>query len=299
MKRKIILFFALICGLNVYGQIAKGVQLHMDEFTVIDNAAIKVTYAFSRIQDVDRPEVRLEDTHVVLLGERTSRHYSKQLMDWAEDVYKNWAGKSVYPSHKLPSYRYDFYRNYPVAGTITVIDHGNILNYNYIYKDIVRFNWTMHGEFREILGRKCQKATATFRGRDWTAWFAIDTDVNNLYSTQGHWVLPKWPKTATGENDISGGPWKFSGLPGLILKVYDSENHYDWEATAIESTDEPIKFYNLNYTETTRMEFVDLMRDMAKDYAAFYTSRGIIIKSVGKGTITTSPPRPYNSIERD
>ena len=33
---------------------------------------------------------------------------------------------------------------------------------------------------------------------------------------------------------IKGGPWKFGGLPGCILKVYDVQKIYVWEAVAIE-----------------------------------------------------------------
>ena len=44
-------------------------------------------------------------------------------------------------------------------------------------------------------------AVSDFRGRRWTAWFAPDIS-------------------------ISDGPWKFSGLPGLIMEAYDTENHY-------------------------------------------------------------------------
>ena len=60
-----------------------------------------------------------------------------------------------------------------------------------------------------ILGHRCQKATCRFRGRDFVAWFAADVPVK-------------------------GGPWKFGGLPGCILKVYDVQKIYVWEAVAIE-----------------------------------------------------------------
>ena len=39
-------------------------------------------------------------------------------------------------------------------------------------------------------------------------------------------VLPDIP--------VDGGPYKFRGLPGLILKVEDSEKHFSWTMTGIE-----------------------------------------------------------------
>lgn len=47
-----------------------------------------------------------------------------------------------------------------------------------------------------ILDYKCIKATTRFRGRDYTAW-------------------------VTKELPINDGPWKFYGLPGLILQIED------------------------------------------------------------------------------
>ncbi len=69
--------------------------------------------------------------------------------------------------------------------------------------------WILHNETMTILEHRCQKATCHWRGRDFVAWFAADVP-------------------------IKGGPWKFGGLPGCILKVYDVQKIYVWEAVAIE-----------------------------------------------------------------
>lgn len=61
------------------------------------------------------------------------------------------------------------------------------------------FNWIKSNETKIINNLICNKATCTFRGRKYTAWYSTEI-----------------------QNDF--GPWKFRGLPGLILEVYDSEN---------------------------------------------------------------------------
>lgn len=61
----------------------------------------------------------------------------------------------------------------------------------------VNFKWNLLNEFEEILNYKVQKATTEFGGRTWVAWFAKD--------------IP-----------IQDGPYKFYGLPGLILKIEDT-----------------------------------------------------------------------------
>ncbi|MGV9003002.1 GLPGLI family protein [Flavobacterium sp.] len=56
------------------------------------------------------------------------------------------------------------------------------------------FDWKIEKDTLTILNNKCQKATTKFRGREFVAYFTTD--------------IP-----------ISDGPWKFNGLPGLILKI--------------------------------------------------------------------------------
>lgn len=62
------------------------------------------------------------------------------------------------------------------------------------------FEWKWHiTEETKMIGRfNCQKATINFRGRDYIAWFTKD--------------IP-----------VPFGPWKFQGLSGLILDVYDKD----------------------------------------------------------------------------
>lgn len=60
------------------------------------------------------------------------------------------------------------------------------------------FVWNITDETKEIGSFQSTKATTTFRGRNYTAWF-------------------------TTEVSVSSGPWKFHGLPGLILEIYDDE----------------------------------------------------------------------------
>lgn len=102
--------------------------------------------------------------------------------------------------------------------------------------------WTLADETQTILGHRCQKATCRFRGRDFIAWFA-----------------PGVP--------IKGGPWKFGGLPGCILKVYDAENLYVWEAVAIENGIFPISQYPEKiYPKTKRERIYRLQKRYNENY---------------------------------
>lgn len=80
------------------------------------------------------------------------------------------------------------------------------------------FEWKLKNESKKILGFKCFKAFTSFRGREYTAWYAPDIA-------------------------ISEGPWKFYGLPGLILEIYDVKEQVFFKAIQIEipSNVHPIK----------------------------------------------------------
>lgn len=79
----------------------------------------------------------------------------------------------------------------------------------YIVKDSIGvFSWEFMDEFKEILGYKCQKAKLSFRGRDYFAFY-------------------------TNELPFQNGPWKFSGLPGLILEIKSTDDFFKIEAFEI------------------------------------------------------------------
>ena len=69
--------------------------------------------------------------------------------------------------------------------------------------------WKIGNEKSVIAGYNCQKATIVFAGRIFEAWF-------------------------TREIALADGPYKFHGLPGLIVKVGDVRNHYVFELIKFE-----------------------------------------------------------------
>jgi len=74
----------------------------------------------------------------------------------------------------------------------------------YAYEEDRPLNWKMSSETTKIGEYKVQKATTDFAGRQWTAWFTTD--------------LP-----------YQDGPYKFGGLPGLIVKVEDDKGDYSFD----------------------------------------------------------------------
>ncbi|AQX11802.1 MULTISPECIES: GLPGLI family protein [Elizabethkingia] len=71
------------------------------------------------------------------------------------------------------------------------------------YSENLIFNWKVLPDKMKIGEYNAQKATTEFGGRTWNAWFSTD--------------LP-----------FQDGPYKFSGLPGLIVKIEDDGKNYSW-----------------------------------------------------------------------
>lgn len=80
--------------------------------------------------------------------------------------------------------------------------------YVYLEEELGRMAWRIEPETKQIGQFLCQKATCSFRGRDYIAWF-------------------------TPEIPVSYGPWKLNGLPGLILEVNDLKNEVIFTATEV------------------------------------------------------------------
>lgn len=73
----------------------------------------------------------------------------------------------------------------------------NISTDRYKVKEDKKPEWKILSDKQKIGEYNAQKATTSFGGREWTAWFSTD--------------LP-----------FQDGPYKFYGLPGLIVKVEDA-----------------------------------------------------------------------------
>jgi len=127
--------------------------------------------------------------------------------------------------------------------------------YKYM-EEFHNFDWQITDAQKKIWDYTCQKAVCTFRGRIYEAWF-------------------------TNEIPVQNGPWKFHGLPGLIMEVYDTQKHYVFEFVGIKKSDANITLLPHQYTNTTREKFLKIYKNYIKNPIAFISaSSGITIEPV-------------------
>ena len=135
------------------------------------------------------------------------------------------------------------------------------------------FDWNFSPDTLTVLGYLCKKATCLFRGRYYTAWYAPDIPLSN-------------------------GPWKFNGLPGLILKVEDADRDYSFECTALYRVGWKSPIYlskRKKDIETTREKFRQAEKAAMNNPNAVIGNSGLV--TVPKGEKIVTKKLPYNPIE--
>jgi GLPGLI family protein len=223
MKKNIlVLIFIMITG-SLYAQFRpRPATIISSAVTVVDSGNVRVWYALNAV------DIGNEDTYDDLQRLEIGTHLSKYFSHFVynndslnTDYFKKHppVGPAFGPSKfstlgKDPNCSEYYYTEYfKDFSTNTLTEYarmpqGGIPHYK-SSESIPVQNWTMEEDTMTVADYLCQKASCLFRGRNFAAWF-------------------------TPEIPISNGPWKFGGLPGLILKVYDNERLYVFECIKIE-----------------------------------------------------------------
>lgn len=146
---------------------------------------------------------------------------------------------------------------------------------NYLYEE----NWEkphwklIKGDTLTICGHICYKAEAYYRGRFYTAWY-------------------------TPEIPVSEGPWKFGGLPGLILKINDAKEQISFVCINMEHpywNDPVLKRNPQNLIVTDRLSFLKAMQKFMDNPGKNLSSSPLMMDN--KLPKRAFESRPYNPIE--
>ena len=119
----------------------------------------------------------------------------------------------------------------------------------YTYEEDRKMDWKILPETVKIGEYEAQKAETTFAGRKWYAWFTQD--------------IP-----------FQDGPYKFKGLPGLIVKVEDAKGDYSFDLQQSKKITEFPNFDNRggNPIKVKRIDFEKQEKLYRKDPVSFVTN---------------------------
>lgn len=282
--RTIQLLFAVLLSLSCFAQ----------DLVVIDTIKLKCSYEYKYLLDTtatsNKKYSRLDILHLQI-GSKSSKCFSYRtyqidsisvngdIGEYYENIMRRSYDKGLSKKEmikKMPKAGMStrVYKNYP-NGKMTILD--NVITEYFQYEDDINpQEWVLHEESaKNILGYKCQKATCKFRGREWTAWFALD--------------IP-----------VSDGPWKFCGLPGLIMEVYDKgeQQYFCINGLQQEAEIEPMYFGVegkdvSKFQKVKRSDFLKTLNKYFRDPDSFITA------SVGMSFGYSKIERKRDLIERE
>ena len=180
------------------------------EYSVIDTVRAIVYYDYHFNETAGKPQTKRLLQMQLEIGDKYSRFqsssnaYKDSLLAVYQHLPVQEAVTKILPmvlgmeSHSYASYR--VLKNYPNSNKISVFSRldGN----NYHSEEDLKLRWQINTERdTTIINLRCLMATTSYGGRDYVAWFAPDVP-------------------------ISDGPYKFCGLPGVIVQIADTENEH-------------------------------------------------------------------------
>lgn len=147
------------------------------------------------------------------------------------------------------------------------------LGFRYVKDKTIDISWDIADETKKIGKYQVQKATAHFRGRDYTAWF-------------------------TSEIPLPYGPWKLVGLPGLILEAYDTDKEIYWYFKNLEYPTE--KSYLLKPIDNPNASWITFNEHKDKHIKAFLDARyggRMIAENMGASSSSSKVQKTEGYIE--
>jgi GLPGLI family protein len=235
----------------------------VSKMAIIDSSKIRIVYAFNSAASGDiNVSKHYEDLQYLEIGKSLSKYYSFCVYcvdsvntNWENEKIEN-TGYIVTKSCDCGKHTDEQWSEYYYSESFSDFTKNTFTEYvrmpMYMYKsncfyieNIPQHTWQLHDDTVTIKEYLCQKATCEFKGRHYIAWFTSDIPINQ-------------------------GPWKFNGLPGLIMRIYDSNYLFIFECVKIEIYDKfyPIKIYDdyKNYKKIERKNLLKLQRKIHENY---------------------------------
>lgn len=181
-----------------------------------EKALIRVKYDFSHQRDTTQKQNLYKETVLLIAGKNASAFMSFDKVTKDNEAKLALQQQIKEQGGNITSIKMlQRTRNYTETEHFYFVNENkrfNVENFGRKYmteETPEQINWQIVKDTMLLEGIKCIKATAKFKGRLWTAWFAEE--------------IP-----------LVFGPWKLFGLPGLILKAHDDKNEVSFDFAGLE-----------------------------------------------------------------
>jgi GLPGLI family protein len=253
-----------------------------------DTALVAVRYTFHYVMDTTQPADIVSENMVLFIGEKTSvfRSHDKYLRDsvlrvqFEKQVLTPGGTNSIVsPQGMKVGSSTAFYKD-PASNKLNQLEL--LMKFYLIGEDMPVIDWKVTSETKNIHDLPCQKATANFRGRNYTAWFCSQ--------------LP-----------YSNGPWKLGGLPGLIVEAEDEKKEVVFSFDSFENVSNRGIVITLpgNAVPTSKKDFVRLREAATNNPQSMVNNAGggdlaLTVKRAGGPTVSAPVKKKVNNnpIER-
>lgn len=247
---------------------------------ILDHAKYRAYYTLKYSNDSTLPQQKTQTQTILFIGSKYNSFldYNAYRKDSIYDILTKQEVKSseifsqCMALGRMVKFDPHILINYPNKASYTFMQ-TIVSSQKYKYEDNnIKLNWNLSNEEKEIQGYTCKKATCDYRGRYYIAWYALD--------------LP-----------ISSGPYVFSGLPGLILDISDSKQHYSFKINGFVSVknDDPIYIETEKVVESTRENVRKAIHNSKTNPASVIRSMGNV--KISEEALAKLKSKPYNPIE--
>ncbi len=225
----------------------------IDCATPVDTARYKVTYSLKYKFHPDQRDA-YNDTRIVQIGKHRVKDYS-DIINYFDSLATEQVRRGAESYSNVSGNPWPLEIIRPIRGEKADLKYRLSTSAFFVYPDSVpSLEWSFNDEETDsIIGYDCRKATVEFAGRSYIAWF-------------------------TPEIPLPFGPYKFGGLPGLILKLEDAERQYIWVAVGFERDNAPIMEYTYRDGNDKRCSAADVKKTLVR---YFKSPVGFMISEIG------------------
>lgn len=247
---------------------------------IVDHAQFLVIYDYEYAPDPNVPADKRKGLTMLQVGQRYNRFMDYNAFRF--DSLMDATAKGLVPLTESGPLMLPLLKKRKFTENIVIDKEKNTeivqrtagLRQRYQYDELCpTLNWTLAEGDTLIAGYICKKATTSLCGRDYIAWYAPEVD------------LPY-------------GPYKFSGLPGLIFKIVDTNDNFRFTLSGLEKVSQHSPIYlwaNKDMIKTKRDKVRKIYKNYCADPVGALTSNGdIMVSDDVKATVNA---KPYNPME--